>query len=192
MNRFKIGDIVETEDKLFRGFITEKYGETYIVENKRGAAIEINSWSIDFALTKWDKKYIELLKSISSWSKDTTKVSCVIVNKNQSVVSMGYNGPARKVHDLKERFERPAKYKFCCHSEAAAIGNAAFNGVSTEDCTAYINLHPCAQCMSLLLNSGISRVVCPQPDWTKENWKEDFEASQAMMNDSQMNVLYYE
>src|ERR1051326_2813900 len=54
---------------------------------------------------KWDRRFLELAKHVSSWSKDpSTKVGAVIVDANRRVVATGYNGFPRGVEDTPERY----------------------------------------------------------------------------------------
>ena len=53
---------------------------------------------------KWHKRFIELAKFISNWSKDpSSKVGAVIVDSNKRIISMGYNGFPVGVADSEER-----------------------------------------------------------------------------------------
>jgi deoxycytidylate deaminase len=49
---------------------------------------------------KWDRRFLELAKQVSTWSKDpSTQVGAVLVNDLLQVVGMGYNGFPRGVED---------------------------------------------------------------------------------------------
>ena len=51
---------------------------------------------------KWDKRFLELAKLVGSWSKDpSTKVGAVIVDCNNRIISVGYNGFPKGVKDNK-------------------------------------------------------------------------------------------
>lgn len=108
---------------------------------------------------KWDSRYLLLAEHISTWSEDqSTKVGAVIVNPNNRIVSVGYNGFPSGVEDKPERHERPAKYLYTEHAER----NAIFNARSVpEGSTLYLNwsLCPCADCTRAIIQSGIKRVV---------------------------------
>jgi dCMP deaminase len=58
---------------------------------------------------KWDKRFMELAKQVSTWSKDkSTGVGAVIVNDKKKVLSLGFNGFPRGVDDdVESRHERP-------------------------------------------------------------------------------------
>jgi len=144
-------------------------------------------------MSNWDKKFFELSQYIASWSKDrSTKVGSVIVNDNHVIVSIGYNGfPIGFNDDVDERHERPIKYKYTEHAERNAIYNAAKIGISTKDCTIYVSLFPCADCARAIIQSGIKKIVCIEPDWNHDVWGTDFKISKEMFNECGVEILFY-
>jgi dCMP deaminase len=84
------------------------------------------------------------------------------------VCSTGYNGAPHGmphcVHPVDERSaDRPPTADRCAtsvHAETNAIVFAAKHGVSIAGATLYTTLTPCVPCALLILNSGITRVVC--------------------------------
>ena len=55
---------------------------------------------------KWDKRFLELAKHISGWSKDpSTKVGCIVVGEDREIRSTGFNGFPRGIEDKQERLE---------------------------------------------------------------------------------------
>lgn len=141
----------------------------------------------------WDKKFIELAKHISTWSKDkSTQVGCVIVDDNHRIISVGYNGfPSGFNDDFEERHERPAKYFYTEHSERNAIYNASRAGVSTKGCTLYVTpLFPCADCARAIIQSGIKKVVCYKPDLEHPIWGESFKKSLEMLFECNIEIFY--
>ena len=90
-------------------------------------------------------------------SKDpNTKVASVIVSSDERKIAFGYNGFPRGMKETPERWTRPEKYARVVHSETNALLNADF---STVGCTLYCTLQPCHECLSNIVNAGISRVV---------------------------------
>ena len=83
-------------------------------------------------MNNWDLKFIELTKHIAEWSKDTNrKNGAVIVDDDNIVLSLGYNGFPRGCDDsIDSRYEKPAKYLFTEHAERNAIFHAAKKGIS--------------------------------------------------------------
>jgi dCMP deaminase len=108
----------------------------------------------------WDKIYLEMSFSVAKRSHDAqTKCGAVIVNRDNEIVSTGYNGFFRGAYDEMLPNTRPLKYPFMIHAEHNAILNCARQGRSTKNCTAYITGEPCNNCLMLLIQAGISEVV---------------------------------
>ena len=135
----------------------------------------------------WDLRFLELAKLVASWSKDSsTKVGCVIVESNKSVVSLGYNGLARGVIDTEERLNnREVKYKIIQHAEKNAITFADRGRL--EGSVIYTwPFMPCAQCAGQIIQAGIHRVVSVKND--NPRWQEDFKLSLQMFNECLVNT----
>ena len=69
-------------------------------------------------MNNWDIKFIQLAKDIAEWSKDTNrKNGAVIVDSENAVVSVGYNGFPKGCDDnIPSRYEKPDKYLFFEHN----------------------------------------------------------------------------
>lgn len=142
---------------------------------------------------KWDLRFLELAKLISTWSKDpSTKVGAILVNDLRQVVGMGYNGFARGIADTDERLNnREVKYKFVVHAEVNAIlqaGSYAWNSI--------LYVYPtfaapplCADCCKAALQAGIAGVVGYKPDENDSRiarWKESTGASAEMWKEKNL------
>jgi dCMP deaminase len=103
-----------------------------------------------------------LAEHVATWSKDpSTKVGCVIADKHNRIVSLGFNGFPRGVKDLAERYnDRPTKHLFVAHAERNALDNAP---LSVEGCTLYSPLLPCSECAKSIIQKGITKVVSYEP-----------------------------
>lgn len=118
---------------------------------------------------KWDKRFLELSRHVSNWSKDpSTKVGAIITD-GIKIVSMGFNGLPQSVKDSPEILNnREQKYKYIIHAETNAILTA---GRDLVDCTIYTYpFLPCPNCASVIMQSGIKRVVslvCKDERWEK-------------------------
>lgn len=121
-------------------------------------------------MTKWDQRFLELAALIATWSKDpSTQVGAVIVDENRRVVGVGYNGFPRGVDDSAHRYAtKHLKYEMVVHAEANAILNA---GRPVDGCTLYATFFPCPRCASLLIQSGIKRIVAA-PNPSDERYKD--------------------
>jgi dCMP deaminase len=127
---------------------------------------------------KWDRRFIELARHISTWSKDpSTKVGAVIVDCEHRVVSVGYNGFPRGVADAEHRLnDREMKYKIVVHAERNAL---LFARQALTGCTIYTwPFMSCSACTGMAIQSGIVRHVAPLND--NPRWVEDFKISDTM------------
>ena len=134
-------------------------------------------------MTTWDKKFFALCEHIATWSKDrSTKVGAVIVNDRNKVISIGYNGfPIGFDDNIGDRHERPQKYQYTEHAERNAIYSAAGLGVSIRGCTMYLCWFPCPDCARAIIQSGISKLVYKDLDFSDERWGEGFKKSWEML-----------
>jgi len=110
---------------------------------------------------KWDKRFLDLAKHISEWSKDpSTKVGCIVVGEDREIRSTGFNGFPRGIEDKQERLEdREQKYPMICHAEENAILKVARSSQSCNGATLYLTLSPCIRCARLIVQAGIKRVI---------------------------------
>ena len=122
---------------------------------------------------KWDIRFLEMAKLISTWSKDPSTQVGTIAVRNRTVIAQGYNGFPRNINDDERYNNRKIKYKYIVHSEMNAIFNAAENGVSLRDSTIY----------TVGLQVGIKRVVTPEIE-TPERWLESLALTEQMFEEA--------
>lgn len=140
-----------------------------------------------FLKSKWAARFLEIASHISGWSKDpSTKVGCVLVSTDGAILSTGYNGLPMVVNDAPERMERPAKYIWTVHAEAAAVANAARLGAATRGATAFVTHACCSSCARLLINAGVRAVVFGPG--TTSMPAEEFEAAAEMFREAGVGV----
>jgi dCMP deaminase len=137
--------------------------------------------------TNWDERFMSLAHTIAAWSKEHgRKVGAVIVDTEREVRSTGYNGFPRGVNDdLEERHSRETgeKYFWSSHAERNAIYNAARTGIALKGCTIYIPWYPCGECAKGIIQSGITRIVCYEPDFKDPRWGSEFRKVQTMLKE---------
>jgi dCMP deaminase len=139
---------------------------------------------------KWDRRFLALAHLVSTWSKDTsTQVGAVIVNNTQRIVSVGYNGPPRETNDGEAVMaDRDERLRRTIHAEVNAV---LFSQGSLEGCSLYCTHPPCARCMSVVIQMGIRRVVCrPPAEEFRARWKEDFDTSRFMADESGTHYVW--
>lgn len=91
-------------------------------------------------------------------------MGAVIVDADRRIVSTGYNGFARGVHDDPVRYaERELKYQLIIHAERNAL---LFARTDLSGCELYTYpIFSCSECSSLIIQSKIARVVSPIGDY---------------------------
>jgi len=141
---------------------------------------------------KWDKRFLNLAKEISTWSKDpSTQIGAVLVNDERRILATGYNGFPRGVWDSPDYYQdRETKYKYVVHAEMNAIYNATYNGISLKDSTLYVwGLPVCAECAKGVIQVGIKRVVMPHGDYP-ERWIESFKKTASMFKETNIEWIF--
>lgn len=105
----------------------------------------------------WDEYFINITEEVAKKSKDpSTKIGCLIVNKDKRIISSGYNGFISGCDENKMSFERPMKYYLTIHSEMNAL---LFAKQDLSDCSLYSLYAPCENCLKHILQSGIKKIV---------------------------------
>lgn len=111
----------------------------------------------------WDDYFMSVALLSGKRSKDpNTQVGACIVNKNNVIESIGYNGLPKGCSDDEFPWEKEGealntKYPFVVHAELNAILNA--KGKDLSRCKIYVALFPCNECAKAIIQSGISEVI---------------------------------
>lgn len=140
---------------------------------------------------QWLNYFIDMAKLISTMSKDPShKIGAVIVNENNHIVSMGFNGFAHKVKDTKARLnDKEIKRKLMLHAEENAILHAKQD---LSGCDIYIyGYPPCVHCMSLIIQSGIKCIYYRNSEnkLISDYWKKDFELTNKLSEEINIPIL---
>lgn len=111
----------------------------------------------------WDEYFMGIAVLSSMRSKDpNTQVGACIVNQNNKIMSVGYNGLPIGCSDDAFPWERTGetlktKYPYVCHAELNAILNNA--GGDLTGCKIYVALFPCNECAKAIIQCGIKEVI---------------------------------
>jgi dCMP deaminase len=143
-------------------------------------------------MSSWDNRFMELAKTISTWSKDPSrKVGAVAIGDKGNVLAQGYNGFPRGVNDTDFRLKnRDLKLQLIVHAEMNVIYNATYNGVSLDGATLFVHGLPCcSDCAKGIIQVGIKRVVMPSPIGDSK-WQKSWELSEMMFNEANIEVSY--
>lgn len=124
-------------------------------------------------------KFMPIAKAYAALSKDpSTKVGALVLGPGFEVRSSGWNGAPRGcAADEDERWHtREEKLFWVAHAEANAISNAARSGAALDGCKLVVTHAPCMSCAKLIVQAGISMVVCPAPETDfMQRWKADLD-----------------
>ena len=110
----------------------------------------------------WDEYFMGVAVMSTYRSKDPkTQVGACIVNKDNKILSIGYNGSPRGFADDILPWNSEGEFKelknyYVCHSELNAILN--YTGDLT-DTKLYVTLFPCNECAKAIVQSGIKEVI---------------------------------
>ena len=142
----------------------------------------------------WDEYFMSLAHLSAVRSKDpSTQVGAVIVDSNNKVVGLGYNGFPRGCDDKEFPWEREGefldtKYAYVVHAELNAILNA---NKLIDNCRLYVSLFPCNECSKAIIQSGIKEII-----YESDKYKDldAFKASKKMLEKAgvKLRQLEYE
>ncbi len=119
----------------------------------------------------WDEYFMEVARTIAKRATcDRGKSGCVIARDNQILVT-GYVGSPVGFphcddvgHQMKKMIHEDGSETNHCvrtvHAEQNAICQAARHGIPLAGATVYCKMTPCRTCAMLIINCGITRVVC--------------------------------
>ena len=101
----------------------------------------------------WDEYFMGISLLSAMRSKDPqTQVGACIVNEDNRIVGIGYNGFPRGCSDVEFPWEREGeflqtKYPYVVHAE------------QLKQCRLYVSLFPCHECAKYIIQSGISEII---------------------------------
>ena len=111
----------------------------------------------------WDEYFMGVAKLASMRSKDpSTQVGACIVDKDNYILSVGYNGFPIGCDDEEFPWARSGgtldtKYAFVAHAELNAILNSKTGDLAGS--TVYVTLFPCNECTKALIQKRVGKVV---------------------------------
>ena len=113
----------------------------------------------------WTDYFLGLAKVVSQRSHDVhTQHGCVITDKNNRILGVGYNGFPKNMDDSLLPTSRPEKYHWMIHAERNALSNCV---IRPDDGVAYVTGQCCNDCIMALWQEGIKNVVMADSHGTK-------------------------
>lgn len=109
----------------------------------------------------WQEYFMNLAMTVSQRGTcDRAYVGCLIVNKENRIVSTGYNGSIKGNPHCDEigHTMRDGHCIATIHAEMNALLYCAKEGISVNGCIAYVTHFPCLNCTKSLIQAGISKI----------------------------------
>jgi len=144
--------------------------ELQIIENME-KDIKVSAEKGQHVRPSWDEYFMELANTAAKRATcDRGRSGCIIV-RNKHVLVTGYVGSPMGLphcdevgHLFKKVTHEDGNVTQHCvrtvHAEQNAICQAARLGISLENAVLYCKMTPCRTCAMLIINCGITRVVC--------------------------------
>ncbi len=141
----------------------------------------------------WDEYFMGIAQLSAMRSKDpSTQVGACIVDDNNKVVSIGYNGMPCGVNDEEIPWGHgeglDSKYLYVCHAEFNAILNTR-DGGHLNGCKMYVTLFPCNECAKAIVQVGIKEII-----YLDDKHSDDliYEASKKILRLAGVKMTHYQ
>lgn len=141
----------------------------------------------------WDQYFMGIALLSAERSKDPhTRVGACIVDPDNKILSVGYNGmpcgcPDDEYPWGNEGDALDTKYLYVCHAELNAILN--YSGFRLKGARIYTTLFPCNECTKALIQSGIREVIYKEDKYSDTA---SVLAAKKMMKSAGMTYRRYE
>lgn len=140
-----------------------------------------------------DLHLMALAAVVAKESRDPdTKVGCVITGRDGRLIVSGFNAFPQGCEETPDRLCRPEKYRWTEHAERRALNHAARFGVSVDNGAAHVTYFPCDACARSMVDSGIRRVVAPEPDLHHPTWGDSHSAALRIFEAAGVAVTFME
>lgn len=125
----------------------------------------------DYKRPTWDEYFMDIARAVATRSTcDRGRTGCVIAHNKQILVT-GYAGAPKGLphcddvgHQIKTTTHEDGHQTQHCvrttHAEQNAIVQAAKVGVPINGGTLYCKMTPCSVCAKMIINAGITSIVC--------------------------------
>ena len=121
-------------------------------------------------MTNWNRRYLELARFVSTWSKDPRKQVGAVITEGRKIKGIGYNGFPHGIADSPYRLSnKDLKNLIMIHAEVNALHSSDGKGD-----TIYVwPCLPCTQCLGHIIQYGIKTVVTLPADPDSTSWNQD-------------------
>lgn len=143
-------------------------------------------------LSDCDKRFIELAKFVSEWSKDPKSKVGAVITREFGAIALGYNGFPAGIEDDERLDNRDLKLDMIIHAEQNALIIA---GTQAKGASLYVWGKPiCARCAVIIIQAGIDRIIAvnPEDEIDKDSeWIESGKLAMKMFREAGKNIIYY-
>jgi dCMP deaminase len=148
--------------------------------------------SIPAHVDNWDEYFLNIAKAVSIKSKDPKcPVGAVIVSEDNIILSTGFNGLPRGVHDDEQTLlDAAEKLRVICHAEDNAIMNAArVGGRPLQGTAIYVTKFPCLACCNAIIQAGIKRIYTHDDSfWNDDPADENHSRKKRVLHEARIEV----
>jgi len=153
------------------GTFQQLYDQIVRITGEINERVKAHKEGVPFKRPSWDEYFMEVANTVAKRATcDRGRSGCVIVRDKRILVT-GYVGSPIGLphcddegHLFKKMIHEDGRVTTHCvrtvHAEQNAITQAARYGLSLDKGTLYCRMTPCRTCAMLIINCGISRVVC--------------------------------
>lgn len=110
----------------------------------------------------WEEYFMNIAEIVSERGTcDRAYVGCVLVNKDNRIVSTGYNGSISGNPQCDEvgHKMRDGHCIATIHAEINALIYCAKEGITVKNSVCYVTHFPCLNCTKALIQAGISKII---------------------------------
>ncbi|MFL8887670.1 deoxycytidylate deaminase [Helcococcus kunzii] len=110
----------------------------------------------------WEEYFMNIAEIVSERGTcDRAYAGCVLVNKDNRIVSTGYNGSISGNPQCDEigHKMRDGHCIATIHAEINALIYCAKEGISVKNSVCYVTHFPCLNCTKALIQAGISKII---------------------------------
>ena len=141
-----------------------------------------------------DEYFMKIAEVVSQRSTCIKRKVGAVLVKDSHIISTGYNGaPAGFKHCttetcVRQNLKSGEKPELCrgVHAEINCIIQAAIHGTSIKgDTTLYSTTFPCMNCLKLIINAGINRLVY------KEGYNMENKVKEELLRESNLIIENY-
>jgi len=136
---------------------------------------------------KWNLRYLELAKFVSTWSKDPRKKVGAVITEKRKVKGIGYNGFPHGIEDHDYRLnDKQLKNLIIIHAEVNALHSSDGRG----DTIYVYPCLPCTQCLGHIIQYGIKTIVTLPATPEETSWNQDLVLELA--REANINIVFEE